>query len=182
MRIVLAHGFPGFVAIPVISEDFRGVAADLQNRFQNLQVLTPQVDPFGATSDRAKQLLPQIPNTGDRVHIIAHSAGGLDARFLVSPGGLGRADLVASITTISTPHLGSQVADLLANPTQEIAPLIPQLAHFAAGVGGFTTSAMLQFNRDITEAHGVDYFSYAGITGLSDRGALGTIFLTSYPL
>lgn len=43
-----------------------------------------------------------------KVHIVAHSLGGLDARFLV--GVLG-SQQVLSITTIATPHRGSPLAD-----------------------------------------------------------------------
>src|SRR5215510_6280544 len=52
---------------------------------------------------------------GDKVHIIAHSMGGLDARYLLCNNlyGLGALDRVVSLSTISTPHRGSQVADLL---------------------------------------------------------------------
>jgi triacylglycerol lipase len=43
-----------------------------------------------------------------KVHIVAHSLGGLDARFLVSVLG---SKQVLSITTIATPHRGSPLAD-----------------------------------------------------------------------
>ena len=46
-----------------------------------------------------------------RVNIIAHSKGGLDARYLIS--GLHMEDQVASLTTISTPHRGSELLNLL---------------------------------------------------------------------
>lgn len=46
-----------------------------------------------------------------KVNIIAHSKGGLDSRYLISR--LGYADRVASLTTMSTPHRGSELIDLL---------------------------------------------------------------------
>lgn len=42
-----------------------------------------------------------------KVNIIAHSKGGLDSRYLITVLGMG--DKVASLTTISTPHRGSQL-------------------------------------------------------------------------
>lgn len=45
----------------------------------------------------------------DKVHIIAHSMGGLDARAMIAR--LGMADRVASLTTIGTPHHGTSFAD-----------------------------------------------------------------------
>lgn len=47
----------------------------------------------------------------EKVHLIAHSKGGLDARYLVSS--LGMAPYVASVTTISAPHHGSRTMDAL---------------------------------------------------------------------
>jgi hypothetical protein len=53
------------------------------------------------------------------VHIIAHSMGGLDSRTIIGNNLLGLAEpgRIASLTTLSTPHRGSPVADLLAGPT-----------------------------------------------------------------
>jgi triacylglycerol lipase len=45
----------------------------------------------------------------DRVNIIAHSAGGIDSRYMIWNYGMG--SQVASLTTISTPHRGSELAD-----------------------------------------------------------------------
>ncbi len=47
------------------------------------------------------------------MNLIGHSQGGLDARVLASPNGLGWGDRIASITTVSTPHHGTAVADAL---------------------------------------------------------------------
>lgn len=47
----------------------------------------------------------------DKVNIIAHSKGGLDARYVVSQLGMG--DYVASVTTISSPHHGSEVLEFV---------------------------------------------------------------------
>jgi triacylglycerol lipase len=49
----------------------------------------------------------------EKVNIIAHSKGGLDARYLLWKYDIG--DKVASLTTISTPHHGTEVADLIYN-------------------------------------------------------------------
>lgn len=45
----------------------------------------------------------------EKVNIIAHSKGGLDSRYAITK--LGMADSVASLTTVGTPHRGSQVAE-----------------------------------------------------------------------
>lgn len=73
------------------------------------------VPPFDTVEVRTEYLREAVDRvlaeTGaEKVNIIAHSMGGLDARHLVSA--LGYGDRVASITTISTPHRGTNVADL----------------------------------------------------------------------
>lgn len=50
-------------------------------------------------------------NKCDKVNIIAHSKGGLDSRYLISTMGYG--DRVASLTTINTPHRGSELITVL---------------------------------------------------------------------
>lgn len=47
----------------------------------------------------------------EKVNIIAHSKGGLDCRYAISEFGLG--PLVASLTTVSTPHRGCLFAEKL---------------------------------------------------------------------
>ena len=71
---------------------------------------------MAATSDRAAQLKTYVNQvlaaTGAaKVNIIAHSQGGLDARYMIS--NLGMSSKVASLTTVCTPHRGSPVADVL---------------------------------------------------------------------
>ncbi|MGN1133241.1 MAG: lipase family alpha/beta hydrolase [Oscillospiraceae bacterium] len=59
--------------------------------------------------DKIKEI---VDETGcGKVNIIAHSKGGLDARYALSC--LGADKYVASLTTINTPHRGCQFADYL---------------------------------------------------------------------
>ena len=59
----------------------------------------------------AKSLDKALKLTGaEKVNIIAHSKGGLEARYLVNHG---YQDKIASITTIDTPHHGSHTIDFL---------------------------------------------------------------------
>lgn len=60
----------------------------------------------------AKALESALEESGaSKVNIVAHSKGGLEARYLVSQ--MGYADKIASITTLSTPHHGSITIDKL---------------------------------------------------------------------
>jgi triacylglycerol lipase len=71
-----------------------------------------QVPHFAGSEARAAVLIPQIQacaaSGGGRVNLIGFSLGGEDARIVLSR----RPDLLASVTTVGTPHRGSSgVAD-----------------------------------------------------------------------
>lgn len=58
------------------------------------------------------QIEAVLAETGaEKVNIIAHSKGGLDSRYAISSLGLG--EKVATLTTINTPHGGSDMVDYL---------------------------------------------------------------------
>ena len=76
----------------------------------------PPVSPAASSEARAQQLADGIAREfphGD-IHIIAHSMGGLDSRILIARDLNGLSRRIVSLTTLSTPHRGSPVADLLA--------------------------------------------------------------------
>jgi len=84
-------------------------------RLHGCKAFAPNVAPYNHTEARAlawrAHLLRILQETGaDKVHLMAHSLGGLDARYLVS--NLDMAAHVAQITTIATPHHGSSLATL----------------------------------------------------------------------
>jgi len=110
--IVLHHGFLGFDRIFMI-DYFYGVRTALTESGYSVHATT--VAPVNTIAFRAHQLASQIDEileeTGaSKVNLVAHSMGGLDARYLIST--LGYGDKVASLTTIATPHQGSLVADV----------------------------------------------------------------------
>jgi pimeloyl-ACP methyl ester carboxylesterase len=76
-----------------------------------LRLLVPVVNPFGSIEERAldleRQILEAIPE--GKFNIVAHSMGGLDARYLASRRPIGAR--ITSITTVATPHHGAWYAD-----------------------------------------------------------------------
>jgi len=81
---------------------------------QNIEVITASVPPSGSIEQRAAKLAKDIEAhaNGRSVNIVAHSMGGLDARYMISrlqPEGID----VKSLVTVATPHHGSAVADYL---------------------------------------------------------------------
>jgi triacylglycerol lipase len=117
--VVLMHGMAGFGELkvgPVEVTYFKDVIADLTKRGESAFITI--VPPYDTSEVRAAAAATQIDailkQTGKKkVNLIGHSQGGLDARVLASPNGLGWGDKIASITTVSTPHHGTAVADAL---------------------------------------------------------------------
>lgn len=121
--------------------------------------------------DKIKEILAE--NHCDKVNIIAHSKGGLDARYLIS--GLHMEESVASLTTISTPHRGSELLNLLNKLPDSVYHFIASLFDKSYGKIGdqhpdcYTASKQLspafcrEFNEKYPDAPGVYYQSYASV-------------------
>jgi triacylglycerol lipase len=170
MSVVFAAGF--LVPQQILGQEyFRGAAAAFPG------ALFPPVPPIADVATRANNLAREINAAfpAGPIHIVAHSMAGLDARYLLSNNLLGLANTgrVASLSMISTPNLGSPVADLLAGP--QPSPLDPRritydiLVHLAAELGqhigalGDLTSGFARgFNPRNPNVAGVRYYSYAG--------------------
>jgi len=110
--IVLVHGLLGFVRQTVTRllsfAYFQGVEDALSEA--GIEVHSVSLPPTGGVESRAQALASAVEALGAaRVNLVAHSMGGLDARWYV--GRLGGGAHVASLTTLSTPHRGTAVAD-----------------------------------------------------------------------
>jgi len=162
--IVLVHGFLGFDAIAIGNlrqEYFRGVRAHLESAGHRVQLV--RVSPFAGVRRRAEQLAEQLAAIdAERVNIIAHSMGGIDARYAITR--LGMQDRVASLTTIGTPHYGTPLADSAALLTGLRLPrkLLAALGSDLDGFADLSTERMRAFNAEVPDARDVAYASYAG--------------------
>lgn len=172
--IVLAHGLFGFgdllpgILSSLPSVHYFNMVAD---HFRDLghNVLEPQVDPIGSIQNRGTQLAEKIlrqTNPADKVHILAHSMGGLDSRFAIS----NRDDLaerIATLVTIGTPHRGSPVADAVISHSGSIFDQIPaalklKLENSAGAIQDLTTTSCAQFDDSTPDKPGVRYINVAG--------------------
>ena len=183
--IVLSHGFFGFDTFAGL--DFFTYYFEVKDTLAThgeLQVFTPTVDPFNDSATRAAQLERQIEailaSTGAaRVNVIAHSQGGLDSRVVA----FHHPEWIASVTTVSTPHRGTPVSDLVSLGLQDpraraavdaivdaAAPPIWSDANrqssITAALAQFETARMVDFNARYPDQAGVAYFSVAGRSAL----------------
>ena len=124
----------------------------------NAQVIAGRIDEILAESG------------SEKVNIIAHSKGGLDARMAASSFGYG--SKIASITTIATPHHGSKTIDKLfaiPRPFWNIAAFAvnnwiriigDKKPDFLKLCEDFTTERMRVFNDNTPNVPGVFYQSF----------------------
>jgi len=176
--IVLAHGILGFgnpVGLPVPVNYFNGVARHLQQR--GFRVESPQVGAVSSIKTRGQQLGQFIVRLrlaqGERVHVIAHSMGGLDMRHALArvPG---VKDRVASLVTIGTPHLGSTVADAVKAGSGPVFDAVPRFVKDAltAGLSDLTTAGAATFNGETEHVPGPRYIAIAGNAALGGNELL----------
>ena len=120
-------------------------------------------------AERIKQI---VEETGcGKVNIIAHSKGGLDARYAISTLGMGK--YVASLTTLSTPHNGSLTIDQILKLPRFLIKAGSKVTDIWFRILGdkhpetyeaiecFSTAAAERFNRENPDYPGVRYRSYA---------------------
>lgn len=175
--VLLHHGFAGFRDIGPLNY-FYNVARDLRSRGET--VYESEVSPFLPPERRAYELAMVVDRirreTGrDRVVLIGHSQGGLDARYMISTMGYG--SRVAVLATVATPHRGTYVADALLNRVPSLFdPFLSGLltvigftynqvgtnAEARATLEGLSEARAEQFNRDNPDDPSVVYWSWTG--------------------
>jgi triacylglycerol lipase len=173
------HGIFGFDKIGAL-DMFYGVEAALKK--DGHEVFAAKVDPVNNSTVRGDQLLAIIDkvlqDTGaSAVNIIAHSQGGLGARYAAwrQPG------KVAAVVTVGTPHQGALLADMVLKginqDTIKIADVLFKMMgkpFFGEIVDGSDTHAALvqlstkgvaDFNAKVVDQPDVAYYSVSGRTG-----------------
>jgi triacylglycerol lipase len=152
---------------PFASVDVRGAA------------LADAIDSIIAGAPDACGVTPASPPA--KVNLIAHSMGGLDSRFVASS--LGYGDRIASITTLSTPHRGSAIADMAIGLTASIdSDAMSKLGEYMsrtldspltlepdlrAALTSLAEASADAFNRDNPNDGRVHYESWAGLSNVA---------------
>jgi len=145
--VVLSHGFNSS------SETFYALDIAL-NSVGVDNVEKTDVPPLDSSYARGEVLISEIEEflaiTGKKkVNIIAHSQGGLDARYVarVSP------ELVASVTTLGSPHFGVNTADKISQATYPATTFISNLIDGLSALFG---------DQDINTTGSIESLSSAG--------------------
>jgi triacylglycerol lipase len=129
-HVFLIPGFFGFANFGDIKyfmhvREVLGLA--FENRGERAEIHYVLTLPTASLPQRASAIadaLAAVPHVeGDRVHLIGHSTGGLDARLFCSPGVTlscehdvdALAQRVDSVVSVATPHYGTPLASLFAS-------------------------------------------------------------------
>lgn len=168
---MLAHGLLGFAELhltpgwlPAVHY-WRGIAEAL--KANGVHVITTTVPPSASIEQRAEELARGIARAaaGRHVNVIAHSMGGLDARYMIShlrPANVA----VHSLVTVASPHHGSSFADFLFEGIGEkrLPKLYKLVEWLGLETGAFeqltTTYMANSFNPRTPDDPNVRYFSY----------------------
>jgi triacylglycerol lipase len=158
--IVLAHGLGGFDQLFGVLDYWFGIEDALEDG--GAQVFVTTVSQLESTEARGEQLIDQIEQivaiTGKpKVNLIGHSHGGLDVRYVASV----RPDLVASVTSVGSPHKGADLADFLRANVQGGSFTEAVLAAFANSLG--TVLGLLTGHTNPQDA-------IAALDSLTDQG------------
>lgn len=130
------------------------------------------IGPIRDNAIKIKARLDELIETEqlEKVNIIAHSKGGIEARYLLSS--LGAAVHTASLTTFASPHRGIKAVDIVcripfALPASN--PLVnayfklwgDKNPQFKKTVMELTCKSMERFNAENPDDRSIRYFSYA---------------------
>jgi triacylglycerol lipase len=164
--IVLIHGLCGYDRIAAFGRTLKDYFPGIREKLEAAgnRVLVPRLSLTRGVEARAaelKRFLERRVPTGP-VHLIGHSMGGLDARYMISR--LGMAERVKSLTTVGTPHRGTAFADWGVNRFGRLlAPFFQFLGMSYQAFIDLTTAACRRFNATVPDMPGVRYLSVAGL-------------------
>ncbi|GAV48497.1 hypothetical protein ZYGR_0I07940 [Zygosaccharomyces rouxii] len=153
---VLVTKVPSFGSI---EERALSLHSFLEKETQNLRHTATKNEIYNVKGDDTASSIVPGPI---KLNLIAHSMGGLDCRFLISKI-KNKNYQVLSLTTVSTPHHGSEMADYVVNLIQDLkklAPSEPEKLILPPSIHELTTKYMSFFNATTPNDPTVSYFSY----------------------
>lgn len=133
--IVLEHGLAGFNELGGVIQYWNGIPEAL--RSGGAEVYVTQVSPFNSSVMRGESLIAQLDDIRAikgkpalKFNLIGHSQGGLDIRYVAAV----RPDLVASLTTVGSPHRGSDLITFDVNGNLVPTPAANAFSNFVSMV------------------------------------------------
>jgi triacylglycerol lipase len=165
--IVLHHGFMGYSELalgPLKLSYFGSIGRAIAARGH--PIVVSQVHPTAGVATRARQLKETILRQLDilgRAHepvvVVAHSMGGLDARYMISR--LGMEERVRALLTVASPHRGTAIADFSVLHLGRLGAikLLTGVGLDVQAANDLTTRSCRKFNEQVPDSPKVKYFS-----------------------
>mmetsp|Transcript_33915 Transcript_33915/g.57010 ORF Transcript_33915/g.57010 Transcript_33915/m.57010 type:complete len:296 (+) Transcript_33915:111-998(+) len=174
--VIFAHGLLGFDNLKVANfalPYWRGILEDL--RESGCEAYVTRVPPTASIASRAAKLgesISKITKDSGKVNVIAHSMGGLDARYFIAKQGGG--DVVASLTTLATPHRGSTFADYVIKRAPRLESMVQVLGLIETGALANLSTTYVQdvFNNEVKDDPRVLYQSVSASVPVKDISPL----------
>lgn len=177
--VFICHGY-GAVASLVKPSPLHDVCMFIRSR--GVPAVAPNIVPYAKIETRADRWASLIHRFADQmeaeqVNVIAHSQGGLDMRYALARTHVH--EKVASLTTIATPHHGTELANLTLNTPDTLRSklagffnwmgekMYPQMSSDSIGSIKQLTPQYVNgsFNQEIKDADDVRYFSVSAAVG-----------------
>jgi triacylglycerol lipase len=165
--IVLAHGLLGFDSILGVYDYWYGMPYDLRSGGARVYVASYSASNYSEV--RGEQLIRDLDSLRaiyghSKFNLVGHSHGGPTIRYVAAV----RPDLVASVTSIGSPHTGSKVADGLSTTFPEGSAGRAMVAGFVNALSTFI--AVMSGNNDPQDALGaLKSLSSAGAASFNAR-------------
>ncbi len=163
-------------------------------RGHGILAFAPNIVPYAPIETRANSWARILKDLAQKhgiskFNVVAHSMGGLDMRYALAH--LGIAPMVASLTTIATPHKGTYLADFVRSTpeilTEKIGDVVDWFAdnvyvkerNNAIGSVEQLTRGYIQktFNPSTPDPTDIPIFSYSAGVGKGTETPLNPIFL-----
>lgn len=158
--IIFAHGM-GFTPSDTYPHSLPGIYDAL--KACGATVYTPTTSAIAGTRDKAIQFKAQFQQiqalypAGQKFNVMGHSHGGLYTRDAIS--NLGLAPYVSSLTTIASPHRGSEVTQIMMDVIDIIPGFTSLFILFESMLMGCSMDAAYQNDIDLTARYMIDTFN-----------------------
>lgn len=174
--LVFANGMAGFNQVGFVNYWY-GVPQDLTQN--GAQVYVSKESAFNSSEIRGEQLLTQVRSIlalskSGKVNLIGHSHGGPSVRYVlgVAP------QLLASVTTVGSPHTGSPVADVVrkvadTDPTQTVPTVAASIANGLGLLINLGSGGGLKNGYSQDALAGLDALTTAGAAKFNQRFSAG---------
>lgn len=187
--VLLCHGYGAFASL-IKPAPLYDIA--LWMRSHGVLAFAPNIVPYATIETRAREweaLIKELADYHDypKFNIVAHSMGGLDMRYAISR--LDVAGYVESYTSVSTPHRGTSLAELVLRAPDSVQEKLgdffdwmgdrvyPRTKSDAIGSVRQLTRSYIAgtFNSDIKNLESIPYYSYSAAIGKGTDQPIETV-------